>query len=62
MLQSMGSQRVRQDRASEQEQPTKVLSNLGGEYNSKVEFWFDILGTFRKGMVNRANREELKSD
>jgi len=27
-----------------------------------VEFWFDTLGAFRKGMVDRANREELKSD
>ena len=27
-----------------------------------VEFWLDTLGAFRKGMVDRANGEELKSD
>ena len=27
-----------------------------------VEFWLDALGAFRKGMVDRANGEELKSD
>ena len=36
MLQSTGLQRVRHDRVNEQEQQTKVSSNLGGECNSKV--------------------------
>ena len=64
VLQSMGLQTVRHDRANEQEQP-RCQAIWEGSVTVKsltVEFWFDTLGAFRKGMVDRANREELKSD